>query len=670
MTISATDDSGVVSGATVSFTLGPNQSKQITAQDLEFGNFAKGLTGSLGDGNGKWRHSVTSSLDLEVMSLIRTQDGFLTNLSATVLQNSVGHHVIYFANPASEIAQGTFLRLINTSDESGLVTISAVDDEGNVAPGGNVMFEFGPNESKQITASDLEAGNPDKGLMGLLGEGSGRWRLTVESELDLQVMSLIRTPDGFLTNLSRTTPVTSGANKVFVFNPASNSNQRSSLRIVNDSMEQASVTISAIDDDGESAPNGAVTFNVASGVGTLISAQDLEQGNTDIVGSLGDGAGKWRFTVSSEVDLAVQSLLDTPTGFLTNLSGASSSVSVTPAEQTVVTDSTTATSRLLSLKHVVNAESRNAVCNDGSDAAYYYDAGFGTGEDKWIVYLEGGSLCFNANSCLVRVVTSPDLTSSSNYPDNISTNGIFVADETINPDFHNWHMVYAKYCSSDLWSGSKEETGDPGEFHFRGYDILVALLEDLQSDDEFGTNNLGNAKEMIFAGSSAGAGGVIVQLDRVAALVDHLDVKGLPDSLFYDPDVKDFTSIFDPPALIEFQGSVLDESCMAGEIDPSMCGEPMTAIRYLETPFFIVADQSDPVINGFFLQADPTAFAAGVREELATLEQGYSPDAAVHVWVNDSLFYRYRVNGISVLDAFSNWYFDRGGVRRVIQQPD
>ena len=57
----------------------------------------------------------------------------------------------------------------------------------------------------------------------------------------------------------------------------------------------------------------------------VVTAQDLENGNSDLglVGALGDGTGKWRLQVSSDVALQVQSLLDTPTGFLTNLSRAS-----------------------------------------------------------------------------------------------------------------------------------------------------------------------------------------------------------------------------------------------------------------------------------------------------------------------------------------------------------
>ena len=320
VTISGMDDAGSPSASNVTFDLGAYQAIQMTAQDLENGNADKGLTGSLGDGTGKWRLTIASTLQLEVMSLIRSRDGFLTNLSAIVEKNENGDLVVYFANPASDIQQQTFLRVINTENSSNTVTVSGIDDNGAPAPAGEITFNLGPFEAKQLTSLDLENGNINKGISGALGDGDGRWRLTVSSSLDIEVMSLVRTPDGFLTNLSNTAPGIADVSDVFIFNPASNTNQRSSLRIVNTANEQAEVTISGIDDNGLPGPGGDVTFNIAALSTISISATDLEEGSSDLVGSIGNGAGKWRLQVQSDVALKVQSLLTTSTGFLTNLS--------------------------------------------------------------------------------------------------------------------------------------------------------------------------------------------------------------------------------------------------------------------------------------------------------------------------------------------------------------
>ncbi len=320
VTVTGIDDNGDASSGSVTFSLGANESKQLTAQDLENGNANKGLSGSLGDGAGKWQLSISSTLDLEVLSLIRTTDGFLTNLSAVVPEDGNGDPVIYFANPASESTKSTFIRVVNASASTANVTISGVDDEGNMAPNGDVTFTLAANASKQMLASDLENGNANKGLSGSLGDGSGRWQLTVSADQEIRVMSLVRTPDGFLTNLSRVAPQSGNNSNLYIVNPGSNQNQASSLRFVNPSSNTASVSINGFDDNGTAAPGGGLSFNLGAGEALTLTAAELESGTSGVVGSLGDGSGKWFLTVEADEDVKVQSLLDAPGGFLTNLS--------------------------------------------------------------------------------------------------------------------------------------------------------------------------------------------------------------------------------------------------------------------------------------------------------------------------------------------------------------
>ena len=55
-------------------------------------------------------------------------------------------------------------------------------------------------QSMSLTATQLEQG--DDGLSGRLGDGAGKWRLRVESNRPLSVMSLLESSSGHLTNLS------------------------------------------------------------------------------------------------------------------------------------------------------------------------------------------------------------------------------------------------------------------------------------------------------------------------------------------------------------------------------------------------------------------------------------------------------------------------------------
>ena len=277
VTISGVDDNGTPApGTDITFRLFPKESKQLNSRDYENGNGSKGLSGALGDGTGKWHLTATSDVDLEVMSLIRTPDGFLTNLSGVAPTDATGSHRIYYANPASETEQVTFLRIVNKTTGTGSTTISGIDDNGNAAPGGVVQFQIESLQAKQLLATDLETVNAGKGLTGALGDGAGKWQLTVTADMDIAVLNLIRTADGFLTNLSQAAPK-SAANttEVYLLNPGSNTNQRSLLRVVNTTGTTGTVTITGIDDNGNAAPGGSVSFQIGANRGLVLTARDI-----------------------------------------------------------------------------------------------------------------------------------------------------------------------------------------------------------------------------------------------------------------------------------------------------------------------------------------------------------------------------------------------------------
>ncbi len=309
----AYDDTGAQRPITVSLASG--ESLQLTSADLENGNPDKGFSSGIGAGSGKWRVEIQSDpeTDVPAQSMIRTPDGFLTNLSGVAEATDDDRHGIYFANPASETNQQSFLRIVNASSQTGTFVISGFDANGFAAPGGTATFTLNPFASKQLTTQDIENGNTEKGLVGALGNGTGRWQLYVSSDLaleDTRVMSLVRTSDGFLTNLSRPAPESGGATHIYMFNPASNTEQRSSLYLVNLGANTNQLSVQAWDDAGNEK-----TFN--SQIGTLSS---VEFTAAEIEQAIGTGVGKWRFRITGTQQFKAFSLLNTSTGFLTNLS--------------------------------------------------------------------------------------------------------------------------------------------------------------------------------------------------------------------------------------------------------------------------------------------------------------------------------------------------------------
>ena len=220
---------------------------------------------------------------------------------------------------ASDAVREGFVRVINRSLEAGEVTIEATDDAGTRL--GPVTLSVGAGATAHFNSNDLEQGNASKGLPSGVGSAEGDWRLELTSALEIEVLSYIRTADGFLTSMHDSAPVAGGVHRVAIFNPGSNPNQVSRLRLLNLGSEEALVRITGIDDAGAS-PGESVLVAVPAGAARTVTAVALETGTGGVEDALGDGAGKWRLRVDSDQPIRVMSLLSSPTGHLTNLSTA------------------------------------------------------------------------------------------------------------------------------------------------------------------------------------------------------------------------------------------------------------------------------------------------------------------------------------------------------------
>ena len=231
-------------------------------------------------------------------------------------------HTLPLVRPADFAGQESLVSIVNRSDTSGTVRITAIDDAGERF--GPVTLTLGARQGVNITSRDLESGNAAKGLPSGVGDGSGNWRLELVTELTIQPLAYIRTPDKFMTSMHDVAPVSEGGDHwVPFFNPGSNTSKVSHLRIINPGTAAAEVTITGRDYGGDEA-SGTVRLTLEAGAARTLTAQALEAGGEGFSGRLGDGAGKWRLTVSSAADIRVMSLLSTRSGHLANLSTAPS----------------------------------------------------------------------------------------------------------------------------------------------------------------------------------------------------------------------------------------------------------------------------------------------------------------------------------------------------------
>ena len=205
VTVHAVDDTGRRFGP-ARMTVGARATAQLFSGDLERGG--RGLSGGVGDGEGYWRLELETDLDIVPLSYVRTPDKFLTSVH-DVVRCEAGRCEVPFFNSAGALDKQSWLRVVNLSGAATEVRVEGRDSAGAPAPGGAVRFTLAGGAARLLSAQMLEAG--DASFEGALGDGAGKWLLTVSAERPLAVMGLLslrRT--GHLTNLS-TVPETVAA---------------------------------------------------------------------------------------------------------------------------------------------------------------------------------------------------------------------------------------------------------------------------------------------------------------------------------------------------------------------------------------------------------------------------------------------------------------------------
>ncbi len=271
------------------------------------------------DGNG-FSLNNPATVPQETIASIRGMAPFTDEPMAklTFVRQGAGDSTVdvpLFLSTSEPLRQG-FLRLINHSDQTGEVSLTAIDDTGREF--GPVNLALATRQVIHFNSSDLEMGNSAKGLDSGIGQGQGDWRLRLTSPLPIEALAYVRVTGGFLTSIHDLAPKIAGLHRVPTFNPARNRRQASLLRLINPEDQDAEIAIHGLDDSG--AMRGPVRLTLPAGHARSIDAPELEDGGAGLEGALGDGEGKWRLDINADRDIQVMSLMESPDGHITNLS--------------------------------------------------------------------------------------------------------------------------------------------------------------------------------------------------------------------------------------------------------------------------------------------------------------------------------------------------------------
>ncbi len=330
---------------------------------------------------------------------------------------------------------------------------------------------------------------------------------------------------------------------------------------------------------------------------------------------------------------------------------------------------------------VEDAGGRKALCNDGSDAVYFFSEGTGDGADKWVIWFEGGGGCYDEESCADRWQEQKYLMTSNTTASRVQKGGILSASEDKNPDFYNWNHVMLNYCSSDNWIGDAVNEVAGQEMYFYGTHIVQAVFEDLMNP-EIHEMNLLDASKVLITGTSAGGGGAAQNMNRIATWLHGIDVRGVIDSswevestsLMSEEELREFSN-----DVIEYRGGQLDLSCLEEHrTDPSACQYVSNLYPYFSVPVFIYIDQYDKKkLTSRFAITDPKdpeqraiieSHAEAIRHSLEGLDGVFSPQKTWHGTLTNNRLFAETIDGHSFYEVLGNWYFDREGPIALIEE--
>ena len=145
-------------------------------------------------------------MDIRASAYIEASDGLFGSFhecvsAAAATADAQRTHEVLLFNSAGHADGASRLRLINGAGAPANVRIRGLDDAGRAGVA-VVRLAILAGATRELTASDLETGEAD-GVSGALGDGGGKWRLWVESDAPIEVMNLVETANGHLSNLSR-----------------------------------------------------------------------------------------------------------------------------------------------------------------------------------------------------------------------------------------------------------------------------------------------------------------------------------------------------------------------------------------------------------------------------------------------------------------------------------
>lgn len=335
------------------------------------------------------------------------------------------------------------------------------------------------------------------------------------------------------------------------------------------------------------------------------------------------------------------------------------------------------------------ASENQARCLDGTMPVAYVAEG---DPSRVIVFHQGGGWCSSTSECCQRATTPLGSSSEDKPTADLSTGGgYFNRDAEANPFFHNFTMIYLRYCDGGSFSGMKKEPqqgvcGSDGvdKLFYQGGGILDAAIDTLAP-------HVSKAELLVVSGCSAGGLATYLHVDKWAEHFPQARTVGMPDSGFFldtDQGLREqfgtthghyetqLRWVFDA---MEARGGV-DQKCIAAHSGEEWrCMFAAYSAEHLVTSVFALQSVYDSWQVGNELAGDVTPesvnqygsiLRASVHKSLLS-----APSGVAHGAFLDTCFHHcgkwnsMEVDGVDQTGAFASWLTSPGS-RRVWEQTE
>ncbi len=334
-----------------------------------------------------------------------------------------------------------------------------------------------------------------------------------------------------------------------------------------------------------------------------------------------------------------------------------------------------------------------ARCNDGSPFRFELNLSEKKNVQDWVIIMQGGFLCNDDDLIAPCFQRSKQLSSSLNDAGDrelinpSKREGIFSTDPNNNPTFSSMNLVYARYCSSDLWTGSTTtpKTTSGGDWYFSGRENVKAMIEILK--ERYGLDDEDPETRVLFMGQSAGGIGAIANIDQ---LIDLLPKTASSGRLKLATDGGGFTHFKDDNYKLlgkmfldefaesnyNFFSSKMNPSCEGAEANlgnhPSEClfiSSVYPSIQSQGIPFLVVYSLHDEEIldkHGIDPILDKDAYdklGEVTVNDFKDIPWLFAGDQPYHIITTNDQIWNTKLLGVTLNEIFTKFWNDDNPVR-------